>query len=285
MAAKIGNFTRRDGFVADPSDLVIAADPSHPLYDHTARHEIEETLVLNIMALGVRQAVTVAKGEDDRFYVVDGRRRVIHAREANRRLKDMGEPPLLVPIAAEKGSEEAQGLVMVSLNEQRKDDTVLTKARKAEQLRSRGVAEDKIRLAFGVDAKTLSHWSTLLDLAAPVQAAVDAGQISAHAALPLAKLPKAQQKEALGALLERGESGGKKISKTATKRAVAAATGEKVKERPSVKQVRAVYEALPTALRYPDLGQVLAWVLGDESAFNAEVFLETCKDNAQMEET
>ncbi|WYX51237.1 hypothetical protein WJ977_00655 [Achromobacter xylosoxidans] len=78
--------------------LTIITDPAHSLYDERIQLPLDEAITLNIMALGVREPILVWKDpETGKVLVVDGRQRVRHAIEANRRLAERGEPPILVP--------------------------------------------------------------------------------------------------------------------------------------------------------------------------------------------
>ena len=73
--------------------LTIITDPAHSLYDERIHLPLDEAITLNIMALGVREPILVWKDpETGKVLVVDGRQRVRHAIEANRRLTARGEP-------------------------------------------------------------------------------------------------------------------------------------------------------------------------------------------------
>ncbi|WP_246791999.1 hypothetical protein [Burkholderia perseverans] len=69
----------------DPDDLVIITDPNHALFDRRALLPFDEPMVLNFISTGrIYQTITVTKDiETGKTLVVDGRRRVINAREAN----------------------------------------------------------------------------------------------------------------------------------------------------------------------------------------------------------
>jgi len=234
--------SRTPAFRLDPAKLIIITDPKHPLFDVSERHQIDEAMVRNIMCLGVKEPVLVSK-DGDRLRVVDGRRRVLHAVEANKRLTKQGEPPLEIPVMLEKGDDEHLASVMVSLNEMRRDDTPLTKARKAASQISRGVPRAQVLVSFGVTSRTLSDWLLLVTLSAPVQKAVEVGLLSASAAAPLAAFPKAEQKERLEAIMAAGGEG-KKTTARDTKRAVRKERGEEFVERPSFKQLQTALETV-----------------------------------------
>ena len=132
-------------FKMDPDDLTIVGLDTphkageHHLWDERINLPLDENMVLNIMALGVQESVRVevekTKGNGKCAYVVDGRRRVMHAREANRRLKKQGEPPVRVPVIAERNTEEKDlSMLTVALNEIRLDDPMMVKAAKASRM-------------------------------------------------------------------------------------------------------------------------------------------------------
>jgi ParB family chromosome partitioning protein len=90
---------RLNAFAVDPDNLIIIGldtddGPEHPLYDERVKLPLDESTVLNIMAIGVKEPVLVRK-TDGNPEVVDGRRRTMHAREANRRLRELGEKTLI----------------------------------------------------------------------------------------------------------------------------------------------------------------------------------------------
>lgn len=105
----------------DPEDLVLILDPAHPLYDRRVHLPPDEPTVRNIMALGVLETILIHKDpETGDVIVVDGRRRVINAREANRRLHDLGKEPILVPALPKRADKGSLAGMMVAANEIRR---------------------------------------------------------------------------------------------------------------------------------------------------------------------
>lgn len=237
MAKTAFDAPRFSGFVFDPDELTIIGldtkdGPEHPLYDERINLPLDEGMVLSIMAIGVREPVAIARDDSGEPVVVDGRRRVLHAREANDRLKKQGEPLVKVRAVSESGSDEYLSHVSVALNEIRVQDDVLVKAAKAGRMIARGHTDHDVAIAFGVTPQAVKAWLKLEELPAPVKKAVNEGVLSANAASKLHGLPR---EEALAKLEElKGEhaSTGKK------------ATARKVKpderSRPSKKQLESV---------------------------------------------
>jgi ParB family chromosome partitioning protein len=244
---------RMNAFRYEPHEFVIIGidtddGEEHPLYDVTERHEIDEGMVLNIMELGVKEPVVVMKEPDDsergyRVVLVDGRRRVLHARAAVEQMRKLGEPgSVLVPCVLEKGSDDLLERVSASLNMVRKDDSVLGKAeRVARMLRRNGGDYAEVAVTIGSTEKTVRTYEKLMELSAKVKKAVNDGRISATAASKLSDLPKDEQEERLKKLLE--ESGGKKVTIRQTKAATSNGKPMAPKKRVLKKLVSAYVEA------------------------------------------
>jgi len=246
---------RTNVFHVDPNELVIVGGDGpndtdkndedgnlHFLYDERVEIPLNEAFVANVMSLGVKKNVIVHKiGE--RGYVVDGRQRVRAARAANRKLAEMGEPTLRVPIVAQKGEESLLMAIGVSTNEFNHEDSPLNKARKAQRLRDRGLTDEEIATTFGVSTKAISNWEKMLSLSAPVKKAVVSGQVSASAAAQLHDLPAAEQKAQLDALIESSKAnGGKAPTIKQAKTAAKKAKGENTSTAPSKKVLRYIVD-------------------------------------------
>lgn len=201
---------RRNAFAANPlTDLtVIGLDtddgPEHPLFDPRVLEPPDEKTVKNIMAIGITQPIVTRKN-GDRIEVVAGRRRVINAREASRRLVELGGDPVLVPLSPRKGSDLDMFGVMVAENEHRRGDTPLGKARKAQRYQNMGASVDDIAVAFGVERQTVELWLRLLDCDDKVLAAVEAGRLSASAAVSMHSLRREQQRGVLADMVASGK--------------------------------------------------------------------------------
>lgn len=200
---------RLNAFAMDPSELTIIGldteeGDDHPLWDERIELPLMEPMILNIMAIGVKQSVTVRK-DGDRVLVVDGRQRVRHAREANRRLLERGEPTVLVPARVEKGSDDLLDQIAVSLNEQRQQDSLIAKARRSKRMLDRnGDDYGAVAIAFGVTTQTIRNWQKLLDTSPKVQKYVEEGRLSPSAATQLSALSRKDQEAELDKITENG---------------------------------------------------------------------------------
>lgn len=239
--AAIEGVKRLNAFAMNPNDLVIVGldtgdGNEHPLFDERAFMPLEEAMVLNIMVYGVIETVTARK-DGAVPCVVDGRRRVLHAREANKRLEAMGEEPILVPVMLIKGDTERAEGISVSLNEHRKDDEILLKADKAMRMLSRnGDDFSKAAVAFGVTVATIRNWVKLAGLSPKVKDAVRSGALGATAATKLAGLSEADAEAEMENLIASGE----KVTVEKATRARAERTGEKVVRGPSKKVLKRI---------------------------------------------
>lgn len=231
---------RFSGFMFDPDELVVIGvdtddGPEHPLWDERIKLDLDEGMILSFMAIGIKEPIIVVKmkiGKEERPVVVDGRRRVLHAREANKRLKKLGETLVKVPAKLEKGSEEHLAHVSVALNEVRRQDDLLIKAAKAKRMLDRGETAANVAVAFGVTASTISSWMKIEELPAPVKKAVNQGVLSANAASKLHGLERGEQLKKLGELKAAHQQTGK--------RATSSQTNTSAKKKPSVKELREV---------------------------------------------
>lgn len=259
MAKQAIDGRRLNAFAVNPENLVIIGldtedGPEHPLYDERAKLPVSEPFLLNIMAKGVKQAVSVQK-DGNRVLVVAGRQRVKAAREANRRFKKQGETPMLVPCFVERGSDGDMMGTMIAENAHREGDSPLVCAKKAQRMLDRVKSEEEVALAFGVSVQRIKQWLTILDLSPKVKKAVDDGVVSAQAASALATLERAAQDEKLDELVK--DSGGKKV----TEKVVAKAVGKKNSStKPGTRDLKKLADQLK-----PPLSTLLGWAAGEVS--------------------
>ena len=203
-------------FNVDPDKLFVATDPKHPLYHVRVTWPLKETTIKSIMAKGVMEPIFVRKNGKI-LEVTDGRRRVLHAREANKRLVAMGSAPLRVPVIIKNESDKEAYKTGVILNGHREEETVSTRAEHANRLRGYGYSDDEIADDLGVTKKSVLNWKRLKELSEAVRKAIDDGDISAFVAVEhLADLPRGEQEDAMKKLIAtgprklhgRGEKGG-----------------------------------------------------------------------------
>ncbi len=182
-----------------PVDLVVIGVDTphqrgqHVLWDMRAFLPLEEALVESIREHGVQKPVFVRQGEEGRWEVVDGRRRVMHAREANRRRLSDGEPPVEVRCLPKRGSEaHLYGVSRLANRGHLEEDplqTALAAARLVEQGHSRSVVAAYLTCSTSM----LAIYLGLLQLHPTIQADVSAGVVSLTAAAKLASLPQDKQ--------------------------------------------------------------------------------------------
>ncbi|WP_414477368.1 ParB/RepB/Spo0J family partition protein, partial [Klebsiella pneumoniae] len=163
----------------EPEKLHLVTDKAHPLYDERIHLPLSEAMVLNIMDQGVLEPIIVWKDpETGLSCVVDGRQRVRHTLEANKRLAKEGKAPLLVPAVTKRGSAVRMAQAMVSANEIRQADTPLGRAKKMADALDRGHDEDDLALMFGVSVPTVRATLSLLDATQAVKDAVESGTVT-----------------------------------------------------------------------------------------------------------
>lgn len=237
-----------------PEKLHIVTDKTHPLYDERIHLPIDEGMVLNIMDQGVLEPVIVWKDpETGLTCVVDGRQRVRHTIEANKRLEKAGQATLMVPGVAKRGSAIRMMQAMVSANEIRRADTPLGRAKKMVDALERGHDEKDLALMFGVSIQTVQATLALLDTTSDVQAAVEAGVVTATQARQLAKLSPDQQREKVKEL----ESVSVEVKGHEKARRQREVMGE---AKPRLKSRKEILKALESA--EGEYADALRWVLG-----------------------
>lgn len=212
----------------DPKDLIVIGvdtkdGPEHELYDERAFLPLDDGMIASIADMGVKQSVTIRKNAaTGKPEVVDGRRRVLHAREANKKLKKAGDPLVKVPCILEHGSEERMAEAAIALNEIRYEDPMMIKVAKCQRLLERNGNDYKAAArAFGVTTAAIKNWVKVSELTPKVRKAIDKGEISASAAAQLHGMEKEVQIAKLDELTAYAAKHGKK--KASTKNAKKAA--------------------------------------------------------------
>ena len=187
-----------------PNNLIIIGldtddESDHPLYDERVFLPVNENLVKNISVYGIQQPVLVRR-EGGEAYVVDGRQRVRAARVVAKGNANSGEYEVKVPVRDVEGSDGRVQGIMVSTNEQRTEDELLAKAKKAERLLATVGDMAEVAIAFGRSEATIKNWMTLLKADPRVHTAIRGGVLSASAAVAIAKAPRAEQATILATL-------------------------------------------------------------------------------------
>jgi len=246
------NVRSGDLFYFEPEDLVLRDDARTKL-------PINDAFVRNIMKNGVIKPVVIAK-EGDRAVVDDGKQRVRHALEANRRLREAGAQTILVPCIYRRGNDLMRLGVRISANEFSRPDEVIDKAALVARALALGGTEEGCALDFGVDVATIRHWLRLLEADPKVTAAVSEGRISASAAVELSALPRDEQQKTLTALETAGGKVTAKRARSAARKAPVAPS-KRIRRREDI-ELAMIHNTglLKTLNGYA----VLEWVLGKE---------------------
>jgi ParB family transcriptional regulator, chromosome partitioning protein len=226
----------------DPTTLVIVGldrdEESSPLNDERSEWAVDEAMVRNIMVYGIQQPVLIRK-EAGTTYVVDGRQRVKAARVAAQRQDESGEFATKVPCIEVTGDDSRVTGIMISTNEIRQDDDVLTKAAKASRLFDMVGDKEEVALAFGKSTKTIDNWTKLLAADPAVHAAIREGKISASVGITLSSKSRQEQIVALDQILEGANSPATSNSETkpkAPKAPSSSSSSSSTKEHPGVKK-------------------------------------------------
>ncbi len=171
-------------------------EENSPLNDSRVHFEVDPNLVKNILAYGIQVPIIVRK-EAGKTYVVDGRQRVKAARVIAEMQEEAGEHVINVPCIEVQAEDGRVGGIMISTNEHRRNDDVLSRARKAARLLDLTGNMDEVCLAFGRTQKSIENWLQLLNADPAVIGAVEEGVISASIGIELSALPRGEQREAI----------------------------------------------------------------------------------------
>ncbi|MBJ9673332.1 ParB/RepB/Spo0J family partition protein [Burkholderia gladioli] len=243
----------------DPDDLTLVVDESHPLYDERVHWPLDEAMVRNIDFQGVLQPIEVSKNpETGATEVVTGRQRVKNCREANRRRRERGEPPRLIPGFVRrippKDRNKKLSAAIASENVIRQQETAMSRAAKmARNLEYYNEAE--VATLFGCSVQAVRDSLNLLECCADVQNAIEADQINLTHAKALVKLQPAEQRVKVKELIVAGDG----VKGHAKARAQRAVIDDGVPRMRSKKVIQA-----ELAKASGDRAAALRWVLGQE---------------------
>jgi ParB family chromosome partitioning protein len=202
----------------------------------------------------VIQTIILVK-EGDEVIVDDGRQRVLCTREANRRLRAAGLPPIMVPAIQKRGTPAKLHGLMVSANEFRYAVSTIERAEKAQRLIDMGQSEEEAGVALGVTVQAIKNWLKLLEVIPAGRKAVESGHASASAIAKLAGKPREEQQKAIEKIVAASTETGKK----ATARSVTKATGGTVA--PAKRFIKKIADAIQT--KDPKASAILGWILGE----------------------
>jgi ParB family chromosome partitioning protein len=282
------DFKRGNSWFAPPEDVVIIGldtkdGPEHKLYKDDIHDPLDEAFVKTVEDFGVIQPVSVRKN-GERAEVTWGRTRIRAAREANRRRKKRGAPPLLVKIVLEKAEEKVLQAMSIVENAARKIAKPVDEAREMQKVMRSGYDEDDLATMFACSVQKVRKRLALLTLSPKLISAVEKGKASATAVLTLQSLSHEDQATKLEDLLSHGPpdeddhdrepgravkeangtSNGQKNGKAASKPkrptadAVRVAAGRRVQ--PRVKQIKIMLEH--GGLDQATAEEYLRWMVG-----------------------
>jgi ParB-like chromosome segregation protein Spo0J len=189
--------------------------PEHPLYDKRILLDVEESFVRNVMVLGVQQSVLVRE-QGGKLLVVAGRSRVRAARAATGLSEEAGGRGTKVPVRRVIGDDTRLNAIMITENEIRKGDTVLTKAFKAAAHLDRCGDVQEVAVVFGRSITQVRNWLRLCEAHPKVLEAIRDGKISASAGIEIAHKDFGDQLGLLEKLLKAAEA--KPVSEAAAKK-------------------------------------------------------------------
>lgn len=236
----------------DPDALTLITDPTHPLYDRRVHLPPDEAMVRNMRHYGVLETIIVHKDpETGDVIVVDGRRRVVNAREANRRLREEGLQPIMVPALPKRAKQGELAGMMASANEIRRNDSAINRAEKMQRMRDLGHDDELIARDFGVDPQTVRSSLRLLECCSAVRDALEGDQITVTHALRLAKFSPDEQRAKVAALISAAQ--GKEGHERARAQKAALGTPARLRTR---KQILAELESATG-----ERAEALRWVL------------------------
>lgn len=234
MARTIEGASHIDLWSALPERFTIVTTPGNPGYHRRVAltEVLDEGLVNSIMQEGVKKGIEVGEDGND-LIVIDGRQRVEHCAEANRRLKKVGQPPKKIGFRITRLPPEKWGLLAEHCNIHR-PTPVSMQADIARDLESAGNSIQEIADAMGQKKPYVEGLLRLLACDKSVIAAADSGVISPTVARELADMKRDEQKETLAQMIAKGVTKGAQA-----RRAVSSAKkGRGVPDKSEAKKMR-----------------------------------------------
>jgi ParB family transcriptional regulator, chromosome partitioning protein len=217
---------KTDVYYLDPDKVVLVTDRSSALYDERVENSYSEELVRNILyapdgetAQGVLEPTLGRRNpETGQVEIIDGRQRTLACREANKRQKKRGLPPVWLPVLLKRGSDSRAMAMLISANEHRTADSPLNRAKKAQRYIDLGHDEKGVAALLGTSEATVKNLLSLLDAPAAVRNAVESGKISTSDGYKLARLEPGEARTKVAELVEKApRTPGKKRSPNAAK--------------------------------------------------------------------
>jgi ParB family chromosome partitioning protein len=244
----------------------VDGDEAH-LADSRIKLPIDDALVESINENGVVTPVSIQL-RNGKAYVVDGRRRVLHARVVEQKYKKR----VMIPTHVQEGTDADMEAIAIMSNALRVQDGPVAEAQKAKRaLASKkeggiGMTEEDVLKSFGWSKATLKNRLTLLELAPRVLKHVIDGKLSPIAALQLATLEHDEQEKAadeLVALSKPGQQHAGQIKQA--KSAKDKAKGGEGHMKPTKSLIKKLLETDAAEQLDADVVRVLKWMIGEGS--------------------
>lgn len=206
---------KRDYYMEKPYDLQIHGvddiDDEHALADKDKKRveEIDQGILASMRVHGVVDTVEATKADGIKW-VVDGRRRVVHARIVWDEQEKAGVPEdkrILVPTKFVRGENLFLFLRARVHNSGRREESALARGRDAQFALAKGASEADVAASMSTDVVTIRGYLRLVEADDKVKRAVETGKISSSAAMTIAKLKThEEQRVALDELLASGKA-------------------------------------------------------------------------------
>lgn len=261
----------------DPDQIILVIDPKHPLFDPRALETPDEALVQSMLKRGFKTGSSIQlESAKEGLLVVDGRRRVLAARECKRRQIEAGEDiTIRVRCIVVKGDAFVD---MILGNAHRKEETILQKAAKARRAMDNGYSEQEVADLFGVTTQTIKNWLAAEALPDNIKAALEADNITVTLALELAKKTPEEQAQVLSTAAAtpiKGAQGKERVTKP---------TDDEKSKRLSAGQIRKFREAFdehPHKSSNTELAMALLdFIIGDNPSASRLADFEPVKEIA-----
>lgn len=180
-----------------PEKVVVITDKTHVLYDERVNLPMNENTVLDIMERGILIPILCRRAKDGRFEVMDGRQRLKHAIEANRRLVAANQPPRQIPIRVSRAKDSEVFGNLVAANAHRRFNKHSAVARDVVRYLDQGHTEDQAAVTFNITVKQVEAYVRLAESTDELLDALDNKRLSFTTAVQLARRSHDEQRAAL----------------------------------------------------------------------------------------
>lgn len=241
-------------------------EDEHPLWEDRALNAPHLPTVETMVHEGYSpNSVIKVRKNGPLLEIVEGRQRVINAREANLRRKALGLPLIEVPFMIVKGTDTDMFGAMLSENANRIDLKPLQLAKKALKFMAMCQDEERVARASGKSVQDLRRLLSVFDLDPTILTAIEAGETSVSAVLD-SNLPSLVREQQVTAFQELIASGAKPTAKEVKSRvkAIQDGNGEEAFTAPGKRLLAKILgdEGIEEVFDTKAI-QAIRWVLGD----------------------